>query len=71
MSDDGSTKDDVKVPDGEVGDKINKMFTEDGKDTSKSHSETATLGHANIPPDVIVLTAMGEEACIDAKEAPK
>ncbi|KAJ4330702.1 translation initiation factor eIF5A [Didymella pomorum] len=54
MSDDGSTKDDVKVPDGEVGDKINKLFTEDGKDTS-----------------VIVLTAMGEEAAIDAKEAPK
>jgi len=38
MSDDGSTKDDVKVPDGEVGDKINKMFTEDGKDCSKSCS---------------------------------
>jgi translation initiation factor 5A len=35
MSDDGSTKDDVKVPEGEVGDKINKMFTEDGKDTSE------------------------------------
>lgn len=35
MSDDGSTKDDVKVPDGEVGDKINKLFTEDQKDTSK------------------------------------
>jgi translation initiation factor 5A len=34
MSDDGSTKDDVKVPDGEVGDKINKLFVEDGKDTS-------------------------------------
>ncbi|KAF9693343.1 hypothetical protein EKO04_008737 [Ascochyta lentis] len=54
MSDDGSTKDDVKLPDGEVGDKINKLFTEDGKDTS-----------------VIVLTAMGEESAIDAKEAPK
>lgn len=54
MSDDGTTKDDVKVPDGEVGDKINKMFTEDGKDTN-----------------VIVLTAMGEESAIDAKEAPK
>ncbi|KAF2154081.1 eukaryotic translation initiation factor 5A-2 [Myriangium duriaei CBS 260.36] len=54
MSEDGSTKDDVKLPDGEVGDKINKMFTEDGKDTN-----------------VIVLTAMGEEAAIDAKEAPK
>lgn len=36
MSDDGTTKDDVKVPDGEVGDKINKLFTEEGKDTSKS-----------------------------------
>lgn len=35
MSDDGSTKDDVKVPDGEVGDKINKLFVEDNKDTSK------------------------------------
>ncbi|KAK3703866.1 translation initiation factor eIF5A [Vermiconidia calcicola] len=54
MSDDGSTKDDVKVPDGDVGDKINKLFTEDNKDTN-----------------VIVLTAMGEEAAIDAKEAPK
>jgi hypothetical protein len=35
MSDDGSTKDDVKLPDGEVGDKINKLFTEENKDTSK------------------------------------
>lgn len=35
MSDDGSTKDDVKVPDGEVGDKITKMFREEEKDTSE------------------------------------
>lgn len=35
MSDDGSTKDDVKVPEGDVGDKITKLFTDDGKDTSK------------------------------------
>lgn len=35
MSDDGSTKEDVKLPDGEVGDKISKLFTEEGKDTSK------------------------------------
>jgi hypothetical protein len=35
MSEDGTTKDDVKVPDGEVGDKINKLFTEESKDTSK------------------------------------
>jgi translation initiation factor 5A len=39
MSDDGTTKDDVKVPDGEAGDKINKLFTEDGKDTSKFISD--------------------------------
>ncbi|CAK4033933.1 eukaryotic translation initiation factor 5A [Lecanosticta acicola] len=54
MSESGDTKDDVKLPDGEVGDKINKLFTDEGKDTN-----------------VIVLTAMGEEAAIDAKEAPK
>jgi len=35
MSDDGTTKDDVKVPDGEVGDKIEKLFRTDEKDTSK------------------------------------
>jgi translation initiation factor 5A len=35
MSDDGTTKDDVKIPDGECGDKIKKLFTEEGKDISK------------------------------------
>jgi len=54
MSEDGSTKDDVKVPDGEVGDKITKLFRDEEKDTN-----------------VIVLTAMGEEVAMDAKEAPK
>jgi len=54
MGEDGETKDDVKVPDGEVGDKIEKLFRTDEKDTN-----------------VIVLTAMGEECAIDAKEAPQ
>ena len=36
MSEDGSTKDDVKVPEGEVGDKVNKLFNEEQKDTSMS-----------------------------------
>ena len=36
MAEDGSTKDDVKVPEGEVGEKINKLFREDEKDTSKN-----------------------------------
>lgn len=40
MSDDGSTKDDVKLPDGEIGDKINKLFNDEGKDTSKSIAMT-------------------------------
>ena len=36
MADDGETKDDVKVPDGEVGEKIEKLFKTEEKDTSKS-----------------------------------
>jgi len=35
MADDGETKDDVKVPDGETGEKIKKLFQEEEKDTSK------------------------------------
>ncbi|KAI4732249.1 hypothetical protein E4T50_17166 [Aureobasidium sp. EXF-12298] len=54
MLDDGSTKDDVKVPDNEIGERINKLFNEEQKDTN-----------------VIILTAMGEECAIEAKEAPK
>lgn len=34
MADNGETKDDVKVPDGEVGEKIDKLFRVDEKDTS-------------------------------------
>jgi translation initiation factor 5A len=34
MDDSGTTKDDVKLPDGEVGDKIRKML-DDGKDVSE------------------------------------
>jgi translation initiation factor 5A len=36
MDDAGNTKDDVKLPEGETGDKITKLFTEENKDTSKS-----------------------------------
>jgi len=54
MAEDGETKDDVKVPDGEVGEKIKQLFTTEEKDTN-----------------VIVLTAMGEQAAIEAKEAPR
>jgi translation initiation factor 5A len=67
MSEDGSTKDDVKVPDGEIGDKINKLFVEDGKDTSEL-SPVSIHGKCMLTfLDVIVLTAMGEECAIDAK----
>ena len=34
MTDDGDTKDDVKVPDGEIGDKITRLFKTEEKDTS-------------------------------------
>ena len=36
MADDGETKDDVKKPEGEIGDKIEKLFRTEEKDTSKS-----------------------------------
>jgi translation initiation factor 5A len=36
MSDDGETKDDVKIPEGEVGEKIERLFHAEEKDTSQS-----------------------------------
>jgi translation initiation factor 5A len=54
MSDDGDTKDDVRMPEGEIGEKINKLFKVEEKDTN-----------------VVILTAMGEEAAVEAKEAPR
>jgi len=54
IDDQGQEKNDVRMPDGEVGDKITKLFKTEEKDTN-----------------VTVQTAMGEEAAIDAKEAPK
>ena len=75
MADDGETKDDVKVPDGEIGEKISKLFTEEEKDTSEfCHPDVIEIGrHSDIRflSDVIVLTAMGEQAAIEAKEAPR
>lgn len=35
MMDNGDLKDDVKVPEGDLGNRIMKMFKEDEKDTSK------------------------------------
>ncbi|KAI5291156.1 Eukaryotic translation initiation factor 5A [Ascosphaera aggregata] len=54
MADDGTTKDDVRLPEGEVGEKIDKLFRVEEKDTN-----------------VVVLTSMGEEVAMDAKEAPR
>ncbi|CAN6673494.1 eukaryotic translation initiation factor 5A-1 [Trichomonascus vanleenenianus] len=53
MDNDGNTKDDVKIPEGELGEKLQSDF-DDGKDLL-----------------VTILTAMGEEAAISYKEAPK
>lgn len=35
MTDSGDTKDDVKVPEGELGDRLNRMFKGEEKDVSK------------------------------------
>lgn len=43
MDEDGSTKDDVKLPEGEIGDKIERMFREEEKDCSKWKSYYVTI----------------------------
>ena len=48
MADDGETKDDVKVPDGEVGEKIEKLFTTEEKDTSKSNCAAMPYGGSKL-----------------------
>ena len=71
MADDGETKDDVKVPDGEIGDKVEKLFKTEEKDTSTSRPRRSrSINDTNNSTDVIVLTSMGEEVAIEAKEAP-
>ncbi len=45
MSDDGDTKDDVKMPDGEIGDKITKLFRGEEKDTSTYTYPTLSRDH--------------------------
>ena len=74
MADDGETKDDVKGPEGEVGEKIEKLFTTEEKDTSESCHSQKSIQKPRLTlfsTDVIVLTAMGEQAAIEAKEAPR
>jgi translation initiation factor 5A len=74
MGDDGDTKDDVKMPEGEVGEKIVRLFKTEEKDTSKLSRPSSRLDRVcfnNVMPDVVILTAMGEEAAIEAKEAPR
>lgn len=53
MTQDGAAKDDVKLPEGDMGDQIQAAF-DDGKDAL-----------------VTIVSAMGEEAAISWKEAPK
>lgn len=74
MLDDGTMKDDVKVPEGEVGEKIEKLFRTEEKDTSRHPAKLLQPNHnAELikNSDVIVLTSMGEEVAIEAKEAPR
>lgn len=44
MTDSGDTKDDVKVPDNEVGEKINQMFLTEEKECSKFQTYPNFLG---------------------------
>jgi len=57
---DGTPKDDVKLPDGELGDQIQALF-----------KQTEEEGGSSGPVMVTILNAMGEEAAIAVKEGPK
>lgn len=46
MADDGDMKDDVRIPDGEIGDKIRKLFQEEEKDTSKPFPRPFSVNRA-------------------------
>ena len=70
---DGSEKSDVKVPDGELGVKI-KEYEEAGTDIRTStYAFHQAIALANWPCQsvVTIIAAMGEEAAISVKEAPK
>lgn len=71
MDDNGETKDDVRLPEGETGQKIDKLFRIDEKDTSMLLPSWIVRTFANCWLDVTVLTSMGEEVAMDAKEAPR
>ncbi|GAA97224.1 hypothetical protein E5Q_03898 [Mixia osmundae IAM 14324] len=71
MTGDGAEKNDVKVPEGELGEQIEKDF-EDGKDVSRacslaSHSRLILAAQLVIA----VTSAMGEELALGYKEASK
>jgi hypothetical protein len=62
------------MPDGEIGEKIIKLFKTEEKDTSKLKPYlcmTPVPRTNSVALDITVQTAMGEETAIDAKESPK
>jgi translation initiation factor 5A len=74
MTADGDTKDDVKMPEGDLGAKITKLFKEEEKDTRKLDRTPETSPgtfELTLPLVVTIQTAMGEEAAVDAKEGNK
>lgn len=54
MSDDGTTKDDVKIPDGEVGEKIEKLFRTEEKDTSKHENTQLVKSNTEVVPQMLL-----------------
>ncbi|KAM3425873.1 hypothetical protein NHJ13734_009851 [Beauveria thailandica] len=60
MDDNGALKNDVQKPDGRVGKMLAELFPTEEENI-----------HLQKDTNVIILTSMGEEVCIDAKEAPK
>lgn len=74
LSSNGDEKNDVKMPDGEIGAKIQE-YEDAGTDCCTFlHISLIRLilqDFTNIALVVTIIAAMGEEACIAVKEAPK
>lgn len=74
LDDAGNEKNDVKMPENDIGDIINKLI-EDGKEVCKwpglIYSGNQKRRELIFSTAVTIQTAMGEEAAVAAKEAPK
>lgn len=71
MDNDGNSKDDVRLPETDVGEQIQQLF-DDGKEVRacmQHHEQITNLSISQVV--VTIVSAMGEEHALAVKEAPQ